>query len=145
LTFVYAGVATALLTLVCSFPFSAQIPILYIPLILLIGVGPVLGYQLAYSQFGRDWKPIIGGILGMILVPIFFVLWPVLVGALSKDQSIWRLLLGSIIGFVLFLIVFFVLGNLIGQDPAWVQWGAVAAFGVWGGACGTAMAAWRKE
>lgn len=143
---VYAAIVTALLTLICSFALSAANPnpILWIPLLLLIGIGPVIGYQLGIGQPGRDWKPIIGGILGMILLPLYFVLWPILVGALSKDQSIGRLLLGSIIGFVVGLVVCGIVGLFVGQDPAWLRFGVTLALAIWGGACGTAMAAWRK-
>ena len=84
---VYALIATAVLTLIFSFAFSAAIPIAYIPLFLLIGVGPVIGYQLAMGQPGRDWKPILGGILGMILAPLYFILWPILVGAIWRTST----------------------------------------------------------
>jgi hypothetical protein len=175
LTSIYAGLVTAILTLACSYALAAAIPILYIPLFLLIGAGPVLGYQIAFGQPGRDWKPIIGGVLGMIIVPLLFVLWPglvivigaeqpataavvgmvvaslcfvlwpVLVGAMSKDQSIGRLFLGSVIGAVIFVVVFLALGFAIGQAPSWVRLGFTLAFSAWGGTCGAAMAAWRKS
>ncbi len=88
---------------------------------------------MAQGGLGRDWKPIIGGILGFLLT---FILWPILVGALSKEQSIWRLLLASIVGFLLGVIGFLILGTITGQDPAWVQWGWTLLWAIWGGAVG---------
>lgn len=56
---VYSGVATAVAALATALLFQAEMPVLYILAFLLIGVGPVVGYQLATGQLGSDWKPLI--------------------------------------------------------------------------------------
>lgn len=137
----FAAVFSAIVALATALLFQAAIPVLYIIAFLLIGAAPVLGYDLAQGRLGRDWKPLIGGILGFLLT---FILWPILVGALSKEQSIWRLLLFSVVGFLLGVIGFLILGSIVGQDPAWVQWGWVVLWAIWGGACGAAMAAYAR-
>jgi hypothetical protein len=145
LTAVYAGGITALVALATALLFRAEIPLLYIPAFLLIGAGPVLGFDLAKSQLGTDWKPLIGGILGFILLILGFILWPILVGAMSKTQSIGKLLVASIIGIVLGVVAFLILGSLIGQDPIWVVAGFTLLWAVWGGVCGAAMDAWGND
>ena len=137
----YAAVFTAIIALATALLFQAAMPILYILAFLLIGVAPVLGYSVATGRLGRDWKPLVGGFLGFLLT---FILWPILVGALDKQQSIVKLLLASVVGFLLGVIVFLIAGTITGQNPAWVQWGWVLMWAVWGGACGWAMSAWGK-
>jgi hypothetical protein len=88
------------------------------------------------------WGAVIGGIIGTILP---FLLWPILVGALSKTQSIWKLLVASIIGTLLGVAVFLLLGSAIGQDPSWFMIGVPAGFAVWGGTLGAFMIAWGKR
>ena len=137
----FAALFTAIVALATALLFQAAIPILYILAFLLIGAAPVLGYQMAEGALGRDWKTLVGGIVGFILT---FILWPILVGLFSKEQSVWRLLLASIVGFLLGLIAFLIMGSVVGQDPAWVQWGWVVLWAIWGGAAGAAMAAYAK-
>ena len=144
-TVLYAGGITALAALATALLFRAEIPFLYIPAFLLIGAGPVLGYDLSKSQLGADWKPLIGGILGFVLLILGFILWPILVGAMSKTQSIGKLLLASIIGIVLGIIAFLILGSIMGQDPIWVLPGFTLLWAVWGGVCGGAMDAWGND
>jgi hypothetical protein len=141
----YAGVFTAIAATAFSLLLQAEIPWLYIPVFLLTGVGPVLGYQMATGKIFSDWKSIIGGLLGFVLFLLGWLLWPILVGALTKSQSIGRLFLGSLIGIVLGVIVFFVLATVMGQNPSWVGLGWVMLWAVWGGSCGAAMVAWAKE
>ena len=138
----YAGVITALLAVVFSLLFQAEQLILYIIALLLIGAGPVLGYQLSRGKIFSDWKAVIGGIVGMILL---FIGWPILVGALGKDQSIGKLFLGSLLGFVLGVAVFFLLQTFFGQNPYFVGTSWVMLWAVWGGTCGAAMEAWRRD
>ena len=138
----YAGLITALLAVVFSLLFQAEQLILYIIALLLIGAGPVLGYQLSRGKLFGDWMAIIGGIVGFILL---FIGWPILVGALSKEQSMGKLFLGSLLGFVLGVAVFLLLQTFFGQNPYFVGTSWVMLWAVWGGTCGAAMEAWRTE
>ncbi|MCB0132502.1 MAG: hypothetical protein KDD78_16690, partial [Caldilineaceae bacterium] len=112
----------------------------YIIFFLLIGAGPVLGYQMANGRIFSDWKSIIGGIIGTVAV---FLGWPILVGLLTKEQPVGKLFLGSLLGIVLGVAVFFLLATMIGQNPYWVGTGFVFLAAVWGGTVGAAMEAWR--
>ena len=141
----YAGGVTAIAALATVLLFRAEIPVLYIPAFLLIGAAPVLGFDLAKGRLGQDWKPLIGGLLGFILLILGFILWPILVGAMGKSQSIGKLLVASIIGIVLGILAFLILGSIRGQDPIWVLAGFTLLWAVWGGTCGAAMDAWGKE
>ena len=143
-TMAYAALFSAIVALAVSLLFQAAIPFLYLPAFLLIGAAPVLGYDMAVGSLGRDWKPTVGGILGFILLFLGFILWPILVGAFSKQQSIGKLLLASIVGFILGLIVFLIVGTIAGQNPVWVTPGFVLLWAVWGGTCGAAMDAYAK-
>lgn len=140
-----AALISAVIALVTALLFqSARSPlvlVLYVIAFLLIGAAPVLGYSIAHGKLGREWKPLIGGIVGFILT---FILWPILVGALDKSQSIGRLLLASVVGFIIGVGGLLLLGTIAGQDPAWFQWGWVILWALWGGACGWAMSAWSK-
>lgn len=140
----YAGLATAIAAIATSLLFQAEIPVLYILAFLLIGAGPVVGYGIAGGTLGSDWKPLVGGIVSFILLVLGFILWPILVGALSKTQSIGKLFIGSLIGIVLGIIVFLIAASTIGQNPAWIATGFTLLWSVWGGACGAAMAAWAE-
>ena len=51
----YAGLITALLAVVFSLLFQAEQLILYVIALLLIGAGPVLGYQLSRGKIFGDW------------------------------------------------------------------------------------------
>lgn len=138
----YAGLVTAVLAVLNALLFQWEQLILYIIAFLLIGAGPVLGYQLSRGKIFSDWKAVIGGIVGMILL---FIGWPILVGALSKEQSVGKLFLGSLLGFILGVVVFLLLATFIGQNPSWVGTGWTFLWAVWGGTCGAAMEAWRKD
>jgi hypothetical protein len=142
---VYAGLATAIIAVATCLTFQAELPILFIPAFLLIGIGPVLGYQFATGTLGSDWKPLIGGILGFILAPVAFIVWPLLVGALDKTQSVGKLFLGSIIGAVLGIAVFLIMLTLIGQNPYTIGLSFTMLMAVWGGSVGAAMIAWSVE
>lgn len=141
---VYAAVATAIVAFATGLLFQAELPILYILAFMLIGAAPVIGYQLATGQLGSDWKPLIGGFLSFILLILGWLLWPILVGAMTKGQSIGKLLIASLAGFILGMVVFLILGSLAGQDPAWVIWGFTLWCAVWGAAIGWAMVAWGE-
>lgn len=144
-TAIYAGGITALAALATALLFRAEIPFLYIPAFLLIGAGPVLGFDLAKGQLGVDWKPLVGGILGFVLLILGFILWPILVGAMSKTQSIGKLLIASIIGIIVGILAFLILGSMMGQDPIWILPGFTLLWAVWGGVCGAAMDAWGNN
>jgi hypothetical protein len=139
---VYAGVATAIAAIATALLFQAEIPVLYLLAFLLIGVGPVVGYQLATGQLGADWKPLIGGLLGFILLVLGWILWPILVGAMTKGQSVGKLLLASIIGIILGIVVFLIAASIMGQNPGWIATGFTLLWAVWGATVGAAMAAW---
>ncbi|MGL4650085.1 MAG: hypothetical protein ACRC1H_11795, partial [Caldilineaceae bacterium] len=59
----YAGVFTALITALMVWLFQANTWV-WLVAFLFIGVGPVLGFQLARGRIFSDWKSIIGGLLG---------------------------------------------------------------------------------
>ncbi|MEX1019210.1 MAG: hypothetical protein WDZ49_06095 [Litorilinea sp.] len=142
LTSIYSGVITAIAGLAFVLLFKAEMPVLYIPAFLLLGAGPVLGYGFATGRLGSDWKSLIGGILGFLLLILGPILWAILVGALDKTQNVGRLLLGSVIGLILGIVVFLSLGSLMGQDPAWFGFGFIMGWAVWGGTAGATMIAW---
>ena len=141
----YAAIIAAIIAFATALIFQAATSgffvVLYVIAFLLIGAAPVLGYSLAEGKLGKDWKPLIGGILGFLLT---FILWPILVGALDKSQSILKLLIASVVGFIIGVAGFLILATITGQNPAWLQWGWVLLWALWGGACGWAMSAWAK-
>ena len=144
LTAVYAGVATAVGAYIAVLLFQAENVVLAAIAFLLVGVGPVIGYQLATGQLGADWKPIIGGLIGFVVLILGFLLWPLLVGLMSKNQSVGRLYVGSLVGIVLGVIVFLIVASAMGQNPSWIGPGFTLLWAVWGGACGAFMTAWAK-
>jgi hypothetical protein len=138
---VYGGVITAIIAIAFHFLLPMNQPILWGLALLLIGVGPVLGYQLAAGKLGSDWKAIVGGILGSI-IPIVgqLLLWPLFVWLFDRRFSLGRLYLGSIIGIVLGLAVFFLVATMMGQDPyTWVGLAWTLAASMWGGAAAAFM------
>ena len=139
---IYAAVATAIIAIATALLFQAEIVVLYILAFLLIGVGPVLGYQLATGQLGSDWKPLIGGLISFILLILGWILWPILVGAMTRGQSIGKLFIASLVGIILGIIVFLIAATAMGQNPGWIATGFTLLWAVWGGTVGAAMAAW---
>jgi hypothetical protein len=138
---IYGGVITAIVAIAFHFLLPMNQPILWGLALLLIGVGPVLGYQLAAGKLGSDWKAIIGGILGSI-IPILgqLLLWPLFVWLFNRSFSLGRLYLGSIVGMVLGVAVFFLIATLMGQDPyTWVGLAWTLAASMWGGATAAFM------
>jgi hypothetical protein len=138
---VYGGVITAIIAIAFHFLLPMNQPILWGLALLLIGVGPVLGYQLAAGKLGSDWKAIVGGILGSI-IPIVgqLLLWPLFVWLFDRRFSLGRLYLGSIIGIILGLAVFFLVATMMGQDPyTWVGLAWTLAASMWGGAAAAFM------
>ena len=122
-------------------------PILWGLALLLIGVGPVLGYQLAAGKLGSDWKAIIGGILGSI-IPIVgqLLLWPLFVWLFNRSFSLGRLYLGSIIGIILGAAVFFLVATLMGEDPyTWVGLAWALAASMWGGSTAAFMTGGKAD
>lgn len=139
---VYAAIATAIAAIAVGLLFQAEILVLYLLAFLLIGVAPVIGYQLATGQLGRDWKPLIGGLISFILLILGWILWPILVGAMTRGQSVGKLFIASLVGIILGIVVFLIVGSIMGQDPSWVMTGFTLLWAVWGGVVGAAMAAW---
>jgi len=141
---VYAGIFTAIAAAAFALSFQAAVPALYIITFLLIGVAPVLGYQIATGALGDDWKALIGGLIGAIPV-VEIVLWPILVGALSRTQAIGKLFMANLIALILGGLVFLLLTKVLNsQDPSWLPVAFTIAASIWGGACGAMMTAWRK-
>jgi hypothetical protein len=134
----YAGVISAVFAVITSFLFPNSL-VGWVIAFLLIGTGPVLGYQIATGKL-VDWLSVIGGILGSILPIIIF--WPILVGALTRSQSIGRLIVGAILGAVLGWVVFFIIASVMGQDPGFLPFAFTLGSSVWAGTLGAAMTAW---
>jgi hypothetical protein len=136
---IYAGVISAIFAVITTFLFNSSL-IGWIITFLLIGVGPVIGYQLA-TRRSFNIGSIIGAILGSI--PII-LLWPILVGALTKGQSIGRLILGQLLGVALGWVVFLIIATVMGQDPAFFPFAFTLYSAVWAGTLGAAMTAWDE-
>jgi hypothetical protein len=141
----YAAVATAIAAVAVGLLFQAEIVWLYLLAFLLLGAAPVIGYQLATGQLGSDWKPLIGGLLSYILLILGWILWPILVGSMTKGQSVGKLFIASIGGIILGFVAFLILGSIMGQDPSWVMIGWTVMWAIWGAACGAAMVAWGEH
>jgi len=143
---IYGGIASGLIAAASGLLLGTNIPVLYVLAFILIGVGPVLGYQLAAGQLGQDWKSLIGGAIGFVL-PVLssIILWPLLVWALNRSFAFGKLWLGSLLGLVLGIVVFLAIGMMMGQDPAWVGPGWAVLWALWGatGAAFMASAARR--
>lgn len=140
---IYAGILTAIIAYAVGFFLQADQLIPAGIALLLTGIGPVLGYAIASGRIGTSIPGIIGGIIGAIPV-VSVILWPLLVGALTRTQSIGKLFLGMILGVIVALALFFALASTIGQDPSWFSLGFVFAYAVWGGICGAVMTSWAK-
>jgi hypothetical protein len=134
---IYAGVISAIFAIITTFLFNSSL-IGWVITYLLIGVGPVVGYGLATRQ-GLNWGAIIGAIIGSL--PII-LLWPILVGALSKGISMGRLILAQILGVALGWVVFLIIATVMGQDPAFFPFAFTLYSAVWAGTVAAAMTAW---
>ena len=143
---IYAGVLTALIAYAAVY-FLQNNQLMYFGIALLLtGIGPVLGYAFASGRVGASIPGLIGGIIGSIIPVVSILLWPILVGAFTKTQSVGKLLVGSIIGAILGGGVFFGIATVMGQDPSvWFTPGVIFTFAVWGGACGAIMTGWAKS
>jgi hypothetical protein len=141
----YAGVATALAALATALLFQAENIVLTVIAFLLIGVAPVVGYQLGAGRLGSDWKPLIGGLLGFILLILGWILWPILVGVMTRGQSVGKLFVASLIGIILGIVVFLIAASAMGQNPSWIGAGFILLWSVWGGTVGTAMSSWGES
>ncbi len=132
----YGGLFTGIIFAVFTLLLQTSMPVLWGLCFLLVGAGPVLGYQLAAGRLGSDWRTIIGGIVGNIIPGLGWVIvWPLFVWLFhTKANSFLRLWLGSLIGAILGLVVFFAIGLLMGQDPIWFGPGMSVLWGIWGGA-----------
>jgi len=138
----YSAIATGIVAIATGLLFQAENPYLYIPAFLLIGVAPVVGYQLATGQLGADWKPLVAGLLSFVLLILGWILWPILVGVMTKGQSVGKLFIASLVGIILGFIVLLLAGTVMGQDPSWIRTGFTLLWAVWGGTVGAAMSAW---
>ena len=160
----YAALAAAVVSLLMVL--LRGVPVVGALLGIVIGAAPIVGYDFARGALGESWRPVIAGLIGNIffIIGVVFhgvfaedfgfvvgglvisiltaILWPIVVGALSPTQSIWKLLLASIIGLVLGYILAFVVA---GQDPtSWPGLAAILFWAVWGGTVGAALSAWSK-
>ena len=142
----YGGIATGLIAAASGMLLGTNMPLLYVLAFFLIGVGPVLGYQIAAGKLGQDWKSLIGGFIGFILPVISqIILWPLLVWAFNRSFAFSKLWLGSLLGFILGVAGFFGIGLTIGQDPSWVGFGWAMLWALWGGMVAAFMASGVRE
>lgn len=172
LSSLYAGVITAILGFLFVTFFRQENLPLYLVALLLIGIGPVIGYALASGRWSiggiiggligsiflsllsvgaLGWAlgiaiqgAVIGTVGGIIVVAIASLLWGLFTGLFHGSQSVGRLILGSIIGAILAGIVFLLVATAMGQDPSWLGIGIILLLAVWGGTVGAAMSAWEK-
>ena len=93
---IYAGVLTALIAYAAVYFLQSDNLVLFGVALLLTGIGPVLGYAFASGRVGVSIPGLIGGIIGSIIPLVSVLLWPILVGAFTRTQSVGKLLLGSI-------------------------------------------------
>lgn len=160
----YAALAAAVVTLLMVL--LKGVPVLGALLGIVIGAAPIVGYDFARGALGENWRPVIAGLIGNIafiigiVLPAVFtddfgfvvsgvpisiitvILWPIVVGAMSPNQTIWKLLVASLIGLILAWIVSFFAA---GQDPtSWPGVAAILFWAVWGGTVGAALSAWSK-
>ena len=167
----YAGLATAVVALVMVL--LKSVPVLAALVGVVVGAAPLLGYDFARGVLGANWRPVIAGLIGNILFIVGFVilqvvgfvepgaaygwtipalmilsiiLWPIVVGAMSPNQSVGKLLVASLLGLILGLIVVLaVILPLFGQNPSsWPGIAAILFLSVWGGTVGAALSAWGK-
>lgn len=155
-----AAIVTAVLAAVMVY--TVGMPVVPALLGLLIGAGPIIGYDLARGSFGSNWKPLIGGIIGFIIfvAAIFLpgetfgiiaavagllstlIIWPIVVGAMSPSHSIGKLWIASLLGLIIGLAV---VSAVAGQDPdSWLKMAGVLFFACWGGTVGAALSSWSK-
>lgn len=144
LAFIYAGILTAIAAFAASYFLQADQLVPFVVALLLTGIGPVLGYAFASGRVGASIPGVIGGIIGAIPV-ISIILWPILVGALTRTQSVGKLFVANLIGVILGLAIFFGMASSMGQDPSWFGTGFIVLLVVWAGTCGALMTAWAKE
>ncbi len=160
----YAALAAAVVALLMVL--LRGVPVLGALLGIVIGAAPIVGYDFARGALGENWRPVIAGLIGAIAfvigialpavftddfgfvvvgIPISIltvIIWPIVVGAMSPNQSILRLLLASVIGLILAWIVSFFAA---GQDPtSWPGIASILFWAVWGGTVGAALSAWSK-
>ncbi len=144
---IYGGIASGLIAAASGLLLGTNMPFLYGLAFILIGIGPVLGYQLAAGKLGQDWKSLIGGAIGFIL-PVLssLILWPLLVWAFNRSFAFGKLWLGSLLGFILGIVVFFVIAMFIGQDPyLWVGFGWAMLWAFWGATSAAFMTSAVRE
>ena len=159
----YAALAAAVVSLLMVL--LKGVPVVGPLLGIVIGAAPIVGYDFARGALGESWRPVIAGLIGNVFFVIGFypglfvedigffavgllvsilttILWPIVVGAMSPNQSIWKLLLSSIIGLILGLVAYFAAA---GQDPtSWLGISTILFWAVWGGTVGAALSAWSK-
>ena len=160
----YAALAAAVVALLMVL--LRGVPVLGALLGIVIGAAPIVGYDFARGALGENWRPVIAGLIGAvafvigIALPAVFtddfgfvvvgfpisiltvIIWPIVVGAMSPNQSILKLLLASVIGLILAWIVSFFAA---GQDPtSWPGIASILFWAVWGGTVGAALSAWSK-
>ena len=163
----YAGLYAALVSLPLLWFLDGR-PVMSAFLGILIGAAPVVGYDVARGVFCAEKRLIIAGLIGYTpfatsilflnedrasvymvralfnLLP--FILWPIVVGAISKNQSMGRLLGASLIGVILGTIVTLVAMSAFGGDPYFDSGILVfLIFSIWGGTVAAALSAWSKS
>ena len=103
--------------------------------LLVVGLGPILGYALATGRTGKSILPMVLGPIGSLLgVGVLSgILWPILVGATSRAHSLGLLILWSVVGQILgILVALFILAPTgMGQNPSWLQTGMLVGEIIW--------------
>jgi len=140
---VLGAVLAAIVAFAASFFLQSDQLVLFVIALLLIGACPILGYAFASGRIGGSIGGIIGGIIGAIPV-VSIILWPLLVGILTRSQSIGKLFLGNLIGLILAVALFFALASTTGQDPSWLNTAFILMLALWAGICGALMTTWAK-
>lgn len=140
---ILGGILSAVAAFAASFFLQSDQLVLFVVAILLVGACPILGYAFASGRIGGSIGGMIGGIIGAIPV-VSIILWPLLVGILTRSQSIGKLFLGNLLGLLIAIALFFALATTIGQDPSWLNTAFILTLAVWGGICGAIMVAWAK-
>lgn len=135
-----AGLIAAVISLLLMRPGNL---ILFLIGLLIMGLGPFLGYALAAGFQTRAILPMGLGALGFLigLVPLSSILWPVLVGTTSRDHSLGRLLLWSVVGQIVaaVIVLFIIASSGHGQNPGWLQTGWIVNGLVWSLGVGYAL------
>lgn len=131
----YAAVASILATVIGLLLMRAASIHTAAVALLVMGIGPVLGYALATNSIVKSiLAMVLGGLsslIGVMVAP--FIIWPILVGATLKQVSMGKLLLWSVIAEIVgVLIILVIIIPTMGQNPSWLQTALLVGGISWG-------------